>query len=93
MPIVAMRIVTAQQHPNADRLRLYTAEANGEEVTFVANLTNVYEPGDVVAVARVGTTLRDGLTIAPTKIRGVESFGMGLGKTDSLVGSEVSEPA
>lgn len=93
MSIIAMRIVTAEKHPNADRLRLYTAEADGEEVTFIANLTNVYEPGDVVTVARVGTTLQDGLVIKPTTIRGIESFGMGLGLTDADVGSEVPEPA
>lgn len=89
MSVIAMKITKAEKHPNADRLRLYEAEALGQTLVFVANLTNVYEVDDVVAVAQVGTVLvLDGevLEIAPTTIRKVESFGMGLGKTDHPVG-------
>ena len=87
MPILAMKIVKAEKHPNADRLRVYEASCylHSLSVQFVANLTNVYEVGDVVAVALVGTVLViDGekLEIKPSVIRKVESFGMGLGKTD-----------
>lgn len=89
MSVIAMKITKAEKHPNADRLRLYEAEALGKTVVFVANLTNVYEVDDIVAVAQVGTVLVMGgevVEIAPTTIRKVESFGMGLGKTIHPVG-------
>lgn len=89
MSVIAMKITKAEKHPNADRLRLYEAQTPTQTVVFVANLTNVYEVDDVVAVAQVGTVLiLDGelIEIAPTTIRKVESFGMGLGKTVHPVG-------
>lgn len=93
MSVISMKITKAEKHPNADRLRLYEAQANDTTVVFVANLTNVYEVDDVVAVAQVGTVLvLDGevLEIAPTTIRKVQSHGMGLGKVLSEVGADVS---
>lgn len=94
MSVIAMKITKAEQHPNADRLRLYEAQALDTTVVFVANLTNVYEVDDVVALAQVGTVLppmdgEEGITITACKIRKVESFGMGLGKTSEPVGSNL----
>ena len=109
MSVIAMKITKAEQHPNADRLRVYEAQfptrfrvhGDGEAaavfpediqtIQFVANLTNVYEVGDIVAVAQVGTVLppmdgEEGITISACKIRGVASFGMGLGKDKGPVG-------
>lgn len=99
MSVIAMLITSAEKHPNGDRLRVYTAtdDTRDTTLTFVANLTNVYEVGDTVAVAQVGTVLPPsergedqaipGLLIQATVIRKVESFGMGLGKTDKPVGT------
>lgn len=78
--IVEMKITSAEKHPNADRLRVYSAEGDGKEITFIANLTNVYEVGDMVKVAQVGHVMEDGMEIKETVIRGVKSYGMGLGK-------------
>jgi len=78
--IVVMKITSAEKHPNADRLRVYSAEGDGKEITFVANLTNVYEVGDMVKIAQVGHVMEDGMEIKETVIRGVPSYGMGLGK-------------
>jgi Putative tRNA binding domain len=89
MSVIAMKITKAEKHPNADRLRLYEAQTPTQTVVFVANLTNVYEVDDVVAVAQVGTVLvldGEALEIVPTTIRKVESHGMGLGKTVHPVG-------
>ena len=78
--ILEMTITKAEQHPNADRLRVYEAVDGDTTVLFVANLTNVYEVGDKVKVAQVGHVMEDGLEIKVSKIRGVTSYGMGLGK-------------
>lgn len=89
--IKAMKVVSAEKHPNADRLRVYSVEnETGEARVIVANLTNVYEVGDVAAVAEIGSVV-DGVEIKATNLRGVDSFGMMLGKVDAPVGTDVSD--
>lgn len=92
MPVIAMKVESAEKHPNADALRLYSMEAPGyERVPIVANLENVYEVGDTVAIALPDSLLKDGTKIKPAKIRGIQSFGMALGKVDESVGTDLSE--
>lgn len=92
MSIFAMRVAEATEHLNADTLRIYTFEAPGvAPTTVIANLENVYQPGDVVAVARVGAVLRDGSRIRASKIRGVHSFGMALGAVEAEPGDDLTE--
>lgn len=81
---IAMRAVEALEHPNADALRVYKFEAEGNTVQVVANLENIYEVGDLVAVALEGAILKDGTEIKPATIRGVASHGMALGKVTKL---------
>lgn len=89
MSVVAMKCTSVEEHPNADRLKVYMFEglSEGEPVKnqVVANLTNVYEVGDVVAVALPGTTLSsfDNLKIEERAVRGVKSSGMALGRVDA----------
>lgn len=96
MPVLSMRILSADRIPNSDRLWVYTADAGFGPLQFVANLTHVYEVGDLVAVAQVGTILPseipggEPLVICKTRIRGVETLGMGLGKTQAPVGTDLS---
>lgn len=86
-----MNVAHAMQHPNADALRLYKMTAPGyNETQIVANLENVYEIGDRAVVVFSGSTLKDGTTIYDSKIRGVASYGMALGKTELPVGTDVS---
>ena len=92
MPVIAMKVESAEKHPNADALRLYSMEAPGyERVPIVANLENVYEVEDTVAIALPDSLLKDGTKIKPAKIRGIQSFGMALGKVDESVGTDLSE--
>lgn len=87
MPIIACRVTQAEQHPNADALKVYTFEAPGIDPTVVvANLSNIYKVGNIVAVALVGTVLPDGTEIKKTKLRGVLSFGMALGHVEVAEG-------
>lgn len=90
--ILAAKIVTARDHENADRLRVYTVEAPGIEVTqIIANKDTLYEVGDTAAAALIGTMMSDGTVIEKSKIRGVLSFGMLLGKTPEPPGTDLTE--
>ncbi len=92
MPVVVMDVTRAEQHPNADGLHVYSMKAAGyDEVQIIANWENIYEVGDRVAVALVGSILKDGTKIKPSKLRGLRSFGMALGKVQDAVGSDLSE--
>ncbi|MBV8643347.1 MAG: phenylalanine--tRNA ligase subunit beta, partial [Candidatus Eremiobacteraeota bacterium] len=74
--VVVGRIAKLERHPNADRLQLCTIDVGGEKTLLIATAaTNVAE-GQTVPVARIGAQLAGGLTIAPRKMRGVDSEGM-----------------
>lgn len=91
MPVVAMTCTSKQAHEKTDKLFIYTfAAPELEERTIVANLTNVYEPGDVAAIAQLGTWLPEG-EIVQRKVFGIESFGMALGPVDAAPGTDVTE--
>ncbi len=91
MSAIAMKVISAGQHPNADALRLYTMEAPQiPAVQIIANLDNVYQVDDVVAVALGGAILKDGTKIKPSKLRGLYSYGMALGQVDVEIGTDLS---
>ncbi|HEY0383733.1 MAG TPA: phenylalanine--tRNA ligase subunit beta [Candidatus Elarobacter sp.] len=74
--VVAGRITKLERHPNADRLQLCTIDVGSEKTLLIATAaTNVAED-QTVPVARIGAELAGGLTIAPRKMRGVDSEGM-----------------
>lgn len=92
MSVIAMRVSDVQFHPNADALRVYIMEApERNEVQIVANLENIYQKGDIVAVVLSGSVLKDGTNIKSCKLRGVTSQGMALGIVDAELGSDLSE--
>lgn len=91
MPVIAMEVKTAQNHPHADALRVYIFEAPGcESVQIIANSENIYSVGDIVAVALTDSVLKDGTKIKPTKLRGIYSYGMAIGKLEAAIGSNLS---
>lgn len=74
MPVIVMEVKSAEQHPNADSLRVYHMTAYGyEDVQIIANMEKVYEVGDRLAIALPNTVLKDGSKIKPTKLRGLQS--------------------
>ncbi len=89
MTVIVMEVLKVAAHPNADALRVYEFGAD-DKVQVVANLSNVYEVGERVAVARVGSELKDGTSIKSARLRGVDSFGMALGRHAAPVGTDVS---
>ena len=86
-----MLVKSAEKHPNADSLRIYHMEAPGyETIQIIANLDNIYQVGDVVAVALTDTILKDGTKIKPSKLRGIISFGMALGTFSAPIATDLS---
>ncbi|MCJ2060555.1 phenylalanine--tRNA ligase subunit beta [Methylobacterium sp. J-048] len=76
-PYVVARILTAEQHPNADRLRVCTVETGaGEPVQVVCGAPNA-RAGLVTVFAPPGTYVPGkAITLSVGTIRGVESRGM-----------------
>ena len=85
---VVGRVLEAEQHPNADRLRVCRVEV-GEPApaTIVCGAPNV-AAGQTVAVARPGARLPDGRTLGAAKLRGVVSEGMILATDELALGGE-----
>ncbi|MDR0712145.1 MAG: phenylalanine--tRNA ligase subunit beta, partial [Prevotellaceae bacterium] len=78
--VVVGRVLTCEQHPNADKLRVTTVDVGGEQpLQIVCGAPNV-AAGQKVPVATIGTTLffanGDEIKIKKSKLRGVESSGM-----------------
>ncbi|HTV72404.1 MAG TPA: phenylalanine--tRNA ligase subunit beta [Candidatus Acidoferrales bacterium] len=73
--VIAGRIKSLVKHPNADRLQLCVLDVGrASPLTIATAATNVAQ-GQIVPVATIGAQLV-GLTIAPRKMRGVDSEGM-----------------
>ena len=74
--VLVGKILTCEAHPQSDHLHLLTVDiGQAQPLKIVCGAPNA-RAGIVVAVATVGTVMPDGMQIAPTKIRGFESFGM-----------------
>ncbi len=73
--IVVGKILTMEQHPDADKLKVLQVDLGEEEVQIVTNATNVFV-GAYLPVCKVNSVLFDGTKIKKGKLRGVESFGM-----------------
>ena len=91
MPVIAMKCISKSAHEKTDSLFIYNFESPDLGTkTIVANLTNVYEVGDVVAIAQLGTWLAEG-EMKPRKVFGIDSEGMALGPVTSVLGTDLSE--
>ena len=89
-PFVVARVVSAEQHPNADRLRVCVVDAGGEPVQVVCGAPNARAGMRTVFAAPgsyipgLDTTLKIG------EIRGVESRGMLLSLREMALGEDHS---
>jgi len=73
--VVVARIVSAEKHPQADRLQVCQVDAgNGTVLQIVCGAPNA-RAGLVAPLATIGTTVGD-ITIKAAKLRGIESNGM-----------------
>jgi phenylalanyl-tRNA synthetase beta chain len=73
---VVGRVLTAEQHPDADRLKVCTVDlGEAEPATIVCGAPNV-DAGQTVAVARPGAVMPGGTKLGKAKLRGIVSEGM-----------------
>ncbi|MFY7901137.1 MAG: YtpR family tRNA-binding protein, partial [Chitinophagaceae bacterium] len=78
--LVIGKVLTCEQHPNADKLKITTVDVGIESpLQIVCGAANV-AVGQHVVVATIGTTIYpvggEPITMKVAKIRGVESYGM-----------------
>lgn len=73
--VVVAEIVSAEQHPDADKLRVCTVNAGEETVQIVCGAPNA-RVGLKAPLARLGAVLPGNFKIKKAKLRGLESQGM-----------------
>jgi len=73
--VVTAKILDKSQHPKADRLSYCRVTDGSTEYNIVCGAKNMVA-GDIVALAKTGATLPNGLEIKKTTIRGCDSEGM-----------------
>lgn len=86
MPILCVEIKSLKPHPDSDKLNLVTFDfGGGKTKEVVCGAPNV-RPGLKVPYAPIGTTLPNGMTLEPKKIRGILSDGMLCSETELGLG-------
>ncbi len=82
------RVLEAEQHPNADRLRVCVVDiGDGDPSQIVCGAPNV-AAGQTVAVAKPGAVMPDGTKLGKAKLRGIESNGMILAEDEVAIGTD-----
>jgi phenylalanyl-tRNA synthetase beta chain len=81
------RVVSAERHPDADRLTVCEVDLGGERTQIVCGAPNV-AAGQTVAVARPGAVMPGGAVLGKAKLRGVESDGMILAEDEVAIGTD-----
>ncbi|MDX6622706.1 MAG: phenylalanyl-tRNA synthetase beta chain [Solirubrobacterales bacterium] len=85
---VVGKVLAAEQHPDADRLRVCQVDdGSGERRTIVCGAANV-AAGQTVAVALPGARMPGGEKLRKAKLRGVASEGMILAADELEVGED-----
>lgn len=87
--VVVAKIISAEPHPDAQKLRVCQVDAGGEPLQIVCGAANA-RAGIKVPLAQVGAQLPGGLEIKKAKLRGIESFGMLCGQTELAAGDDDS---
>ncbi|MCR4726689.1 MAG: phenylalanine--tRNA ligase subunit beta [Clostridia bacterium] len=86
--IKAVKILSMEKHPNADKLSVCQVDAGDRTLQIVTAAKNV-AVGDVVALAIDGARLPDGTEIKKGELRGIPSEGMFCGGSElKLTGSD-----
>lgn len=73
--VVVGEILSAEQHPDADKLRVCQVSNGSETFQVVCGAPNA-RPGIKIPFAMIGAVLGEDFKIKKAKLRGVESFGM-----------------
>jgi phenylalanyl-tRNA synthetase beta chain len=88
--VIVAKVLERAKHPNADRVGLVFVDVgDGQSLQICCGAFNM-QPGDLVPLATIGTTMPDGRTIQRSQMRGEWSNGMlcsqkelGLGEADA----------
>lgn len=88
--VVVGKIISAEKHPNADKLKVCMVDVGGEQLPIVCGGSNVNK-GMLVALAKVGAKVKwhgegELVELKPVAIRGVESLGMICASTEIGLG-------
>jgi phenylalanyl-tRNA synthetase beta chain len=86
---VVGRVLSAEPHPDADRLRVCSVDTGEGERTIVCGAANV-AAGQTVAVALPGARMPGGEKLRKAKLRGVASEGMILSAAELEIGEDGS---
>jgi phenylalanyl-tRNA synthetase beta chain len=84
---VVGRVLSAEPHPDADRLRVCQVDSGEGERTIVCGAPNV-AAGQTVAVALPGARMPGGEKLRKAKLRGVASEGMILSVSELEIGAD-----
>jgi phenylalanyl-tRNA synthetase beta chain len=84
---VVGKVLSAERHPDADRLRVCVVDTGDGERTIVCGAPNV-AAGQTVAVAQPGARMPGGEKLRKAKLRGVPSEGMILSVSELEVGAD-----
>ena len=88
--VVTARVVRLEQHPDAAKVqRVYVDAGDGVERHVWCGAFNM-QPGDVIPMATLGTTMPDGRTIERRGILGIDSEGMLCSATELGIGDDHS---
>jgi methionyl-tRNA synthetase len=78
MELKVARIITVEEHPNADKLYVLKIKIQDEERQLVAGIKSYYKPEELIGKQIVAIT-----NLEPATIRGIKSEGMLLAAQDS----------
>ena len=84
---VVGKVLSVEQHPDADRLSVCEVDAGEGGRTIVCGAPNV-AAGQTVPVALPGAVMPDGSKLGKAKLRGVESDGMILSEAELEIGND-----
>jgi phenylalanyl-tRNA synthetase beta chain len=85
--VVVGEIISVEQHPDADKLRVCQVAGGGDIAQVVCGAPNA-RAGIKVPFATVGAKLPGDFKIKKAKLRGVESFGMLCAQTELQLGDD-----
>jgi phenylalanyl-tRNA synthetase beta chain len=86
---VVGKVLSVEQHPDADRLSVCEVDAGEGGRTIVCGAPNV-AAGQTVPVALPGAMMPDGTKLGKAKLRGVESDGMILSEVELEMGEDAA---
>lgn len=87
--VVVGEVLSTEQHPDADKLRVCQVSNGSETFQVVCGAPNV-RPGLKIPFAMIGAQLPGDFKIKKAKLRGVESNGMLCSETELQVGTDDS---